>query len=315
MRPALRPPQAARVLEVVTRRQALASGCSAAEVDARVRSGQWLALRRSVYLLAPTLPEDAALRHAVLVRAASVASSEVCVGSHESAAVVHRLPLLVPYDGPPVLSRDRPVRTTRSAARLCAPLASQLPAEHRTTVLGAPVTTLARTAVDLARVRLPLTAAVVLDAALATGTSREELLAVLDVQRGWPGSAQARERVQFADGRAESPLESVGRLRFAQLELPAPELQAVLRGPNGFLGRVDFSWERYRTVGEADGRVKYDGEQLDAGASLFDEKLREDRLRDAGYEVFRFGWEEAVRRPEVLYQRATRAFARAATRR
>ena len=39
-----------------------------------------------------------------------------------------------------------------------------------------------------------------------------------------------------------------------------------------------------------------------------------DRLREAGYEVFRFTWDEAVHRPAVIEMRARRAFARAAGR-
>ena len=61
----------------------------------------------------------------------------------------------------------------------------------------------------------------------------------------------------FADGRAESPLEPVGRWRLHRAELPAPELQVVLGNEYGPLGRVDFYWPEYRTVGEADGLLEY----------------------------------------------------------
>ena len=294
------------MLDVLTRQQALLVH-PAPEVDAHVRAGRWLALRRGVYLSAPELPEDPALRHALLVRAAVLASSAPCVGSHESAALLHGLPLLVPYDGIPRVSRCR--GKERPNARTCAPLVSTVPVQERVEVLGAPVTSLARTAVDLARTTLPLTAVVVLDAALRAGLSPGALQRVLGAQVGWPGVAVARDRVAFADASAETALESVSRLRMAQLELPAPRLQVVLGSAARAVGRVDFYWEQFRTVGEADGRLKYA-----SPADLFAEKLREDLLRDAGYEVFRWTWEEAVHRPEVIRERALRAFARGARR-
>lgn len=294
------------MLDVLTRQQALRAH-SPREVDAHVRAGRWLALRRGVYLTVPDLPEDPVCRHALLVHAAVLASGTPCVGSHESAAVLHGLPLLVPYDGPPRVSRCR--GPERPAARRCAPLVSTVPAGERVEVLGVPVTGPARTAVDLARTSLPLSAAVVLDAALRAGVTRAELQRVLEAQSGWPGVAVARDRVAFADPLAETALESVSRLRMAQLELPPPRLQVVLGNATRRLGRVDFYWQQFRTVGEADGRLKYADP-----ADLFAEKLREDGFRDAGYEVFRWTWEEAVHRPEVLRERAVRAFARGARR-
>ena len=294
------------MLDVLTRKQALLA-VPASEVDAHVRAGRWLALRRGVYLTAPALPGDPALRHALLVRAAVLAAGTACVGSHESAALVHGLPLPFGYDGRPRVSRCRD--PGRPSARTCAPLVSTVPVHERVEVLGAPVTSLPRTAVDLARTGLPLTAVVVLDGALRAGVSRRALQRVLDAQAGWPGVAVARDRMAFADGKAETALESVSRLRMAQLELPPPRLQVVLGDAARAVGRVDFYWERFRTVGEADGRLKYAG-----AADLFAEKLREDALRDAGYEVFRWTWDEAVHRPEVIRERAARAFTRGSRR-
>lgn len=291
--------------DVVSRAQAVEAGYGPRAIDELVRSGRWRALRRGTYLTGPSLPTDAAEHEAVRVRAAVLATGVPCVGSHESAALVHRLPLVVPYAGPPVLTRIRHPGGPRAAARRGAPLVAQVPPEHRVRVLGAEVTGPARTAVDLARVRSDLAGVAALDAVLRRGVRRTELLAVLDAQRGWPGVARARWRVRFADGRAESALESVGRLRFHQLGLPAPTLQAVLGDAGGPVGRVDFSWPDVRTVGEADGRGKYLTRH-----DLLAEKDREDRLRDAGFEVFRFGWHEAVHDPAVLGARALRAFAR-----
>lgn len=284
---------------VLTRAQALAAGRTPEQVDALVRSGRWLALRRGVYLTRPGLPDDPAVRHACLVAAGTLATSAPCVGSHRSAVLVHGLPLLHAPPSDAVLTR-----TASTSGNDVARLASDVPVAHRCVVHGASVTTLARSAVDVARTTDDLEAAVVLDAALRR-VPREDLEEVLARQAGWPGSARARVRVTRATGLCESPLESVGLLRCAQQGLPPPDLQVLVGDDEGPLARVDFLWREHRTVGEADGRRKYA-----TAADLWREKQREDALRDAGYEVFRFGWADALHRPEVIRERALRAFAR-----
>jgi very-short-patch-repair endonuclease len=79
----------------------------------------------------------------------------------------------------------------------------------------------------------------------------------------------------------------------------------------GLIGRVDFLWDQYRTIGEFDGRLKYDGERRQ---TLYDEKRREDRLREAGFEVVRFGWADVQGEARALGRRLPAAFARAARR-
>lgn len=306
---------------VFTRAEALAAGYDARAIDARVRSGEWTALRRAVYAETAGLPVDLAERHAADVAAAARATRQDVVGSHESGALVHGLTTFAAYDGPPVLSRFRKLRHDRPGGATPALLVAHVPEHHRTEVLGAPVTTLARTAVDLARKGPALSGIVVLDAALRREVTRKELEEVLRVGRGWPGSRRAADLVALADGRAESALESVGRYRMWQFELPKPELQIPLFDAFGLMGYPDFVWEDLRVIGEADGLLKYRNDDPDAPPDLRDrdalarEKQREDRFRDSGYEVFRFTWEMAVHRPLVLEQRALRAFARARLRR
>ena len=80
---------------------------------------------------------------------------------------------------------------------------------------------------------------------------------------------------------------------FLHEHLPLPEPQVDIHDARGFAGRVDFLWREQRTIGEFDGRIKY-GRLVPAGRSpedaLWNEKLREDRLRDAGWEVARWTW-------------------------
>jgi hypothetical protein len=108
--------------------------------------------------------------------------------------------------------------------------------------------------------------------------------------------------------------ESFSRLTISQAGLPAPVLQFEVFDENGVLiGRCDFAWPERRTLGEFDGRVKYGrlrrpGETV--GQAVHREKLREDALRDQGWQLARWTWED-LGRPQVIADRLARAFARA----
>jgi len=76
--------------------------------------------------------------------------------------------------------------------------------------------------------------------------------------------------------------------------LPAPVLQWEVRDQDGLLiGYTDFGWPELGTVGEFDGRVKYGRLRRpgqDPGDVVFEEKRREDRLRDQDLAVVRWTW-------------------------
>jgi hypothetical protein len=133
-------------------------------------------------------------------------------------------------------------------------------------------------------------------------------------RRRWPGVRAARRAVEFLDVRSESVGESVSRVRLVEEGLPRPELQRELFGPNGqLIARVDFFWEEHKTVGEFDGKIKY-GRLLKPGQRIenviFEEKVREDAVRDLGLQVVRWIWSDLYR-AGVLRGRVLRAFARA----
>jgi hypothetical protein len=78
------------------------------------------------------------------------------------------------------------------------------------------------------------------------------------------------------------------------------------------IGRCDFGWEQLGTLAEFDGRVEY-GRLLrpgqSAGDAVYEEKLREDELRDGGWQLVRWTWPERDR-PAVIGDRLQRAFRR-----
>jgi very-short-patch-repair endonuclease len=95
----------------------------------------------------------------------------------------------------------------------------------------------------------------------------------------------------------------------AEAGLPAPRPQARISDADGVIARVDLLFEEQRTILEVDGKLKYvdpDDDQV-----LWREKKREDRLREAGYEVVRVTWADLMYHPERVRARLLAAFARA----
>jgi hypothetical protein len=111
--------------------------------------------------------------------------------------------------------------------------------------------------------------------------------------------------VAFADARSESVLESISRVAFRDQGLPPPDLQAWVGDDNGVIGRTDFLWSGCRTIGEADGAIKY-SDPARAMAQL----QRDALLRAAGFEVVHFTWDEIMREPGQVAAAIRAAFRR-----
>jgi hypothetical protein len=185
-------------------------------------------------------------------------------------------------------------------------------ARHR----GLPVTSIARTIVDLAR-ELPLREAIVtVDHALRRCTSIADLHAVVDRQQRWAGIRRARATIEFGDPRSESALESIARAAFAAAGLPEPILQAQFwDGSSWMPERVDFWWPQFRTIAEADGLAKYEADSVQERRQLMRRGHRRDhRLSDLGVELVHFGWEDAIELRSDLPARLRAAFHRGQSR-
>ena len=125
---------------------------------------------------------------------------------------------------------------------------------------------------------------------------------------------RARRTIDFLDPRSESPGESCSRVVLHEQGLPKPDLQVEVYDDRGcLLARSDFGWIERRTLGKFDGHGKYGAlRRPDQGADdvVLDEKTREDRLRDHGWQIARWNW-SVLRTPIELRTRVERAFARA----
>jgi hypothetical protein len=258
----------------------------------RLRSGGALdAIRRGTYVHGP-LPPDALELHALRVRAAMEQLSSQAVVSHVSAAVLHGLPIWkLPLDRVQVTRPGR-CRGGRRGDLVHVHTNTLDPAEV-VDLAGLAVTSIERTILDIARAFSFMQAVVVADGAFAREeTDLERAWGLLAAMRRWPGVPSARRVLEFADGRSGGVGESRSRVLIAAAGLPAPELQWAVPGTPY---ETDFAWLERRTVAEFDGRIKY-GRLLkpgqDPGDAVFEEKRREDVIRDRDLAVVRWTWAE-----------------------
>lgn len=292
-----------------------ATGLTQAQLRWLIGAGHLVRVRHAVYATRPAVrwangsPQR---NQAFLAIAAQAAVGRDSVASHQSAALIHGLNL---FPRPPdmvTLTRPPTRRCNRPRSAGVAFHTAELPDDHVTRVLGAKVTTVARTVVDLARASSFMSAVVTADSALHAALSLEEgtsfvtqaaLLGVCDACSGWPGIRNARRAVEFADPRAESVLESCARVIFHEHGLEPPELQHTITGPD-FRYTVDFYWPRYRVIAEADGEVKYSNPRR-----AIRQLERDQQLRDNGDKVVHFTWRDLFGTPGVVPGRIRSAFA------
>jgi hypothetical protein len=304
----------AGVKDIVLTRTLLGQGFDDRDLGRMRRDGTLVRVRRGAYVREQPEERTRAEQHRELIFATAPQLHDGAVLSHTSAGILHGLPIWpVAFDRVHVTRNRSSGGKRRSIVHVhTAPLSD----DHVTTIDGVPVTSLARTVVDLCRT-LPIEQAVAAgDRALAYGLVREVLEDQLSRMARWPGIRQGRRAVELLDSRSESAGESASRVRLHQDGFPAPELQQDIFDEKGkFVARVDFQWKEQRTIGEFDGKIKY-GQSLKTGESieevLFKEKRREDALRDLGWQIVRWLWAD-IYRPGVIRDRVLRAFARSAS--
>lgn len=292
-----------------TRAQASAAGWSKGALDRAVARGSLVALACGVYAEASVLTElTRRERHLREAHATILSLGDQWRVARRTAAILHGLPLLGTAPAQVQLTRPRTTRLVRSSSRH---RHINGLADHETVRLhGLPSTSLVRTVFDLARHESFRSGVVVADAALRAGMPLDDLRAVLDEHRSWPGSRRACAVLAFADGRAESPLESLGRVTCLEEGLPVFEPQVEVWQDGELIARVDGLWRDALVVFEGDGALKF----TEAGVlpALLD---RNERLRDTGLDVVRAGWPDVTRTRKRFAGRVADRLASGATRR
>jgi hypothetical protein len=284
----------------------------------RHHAGEVVQLHRGAYvdsLIWQSLDLDA--KHRARCRAIVVHFRDEYVFSHLSAAALWRLPRMGSWPTKPhVTGRFGEAASRASFVRhgLGVP-------EHADIVDDLRVTGLARTVVDVASTLTFAPAVAIADAALrrnehpvagvpASSLSRSNLLRELAHVPASHGAVKAARVVEFADGRADRPGESMSRASMHLAGVTAPKLQVRLLGASGKEYIVDFWWQEFNTIGEFDGKYKYTDPQHMGGRTpqqvLYDEKIREDDLRAAGHGFTRWPWSTAIS-PTLLRAQLLRA--------
>jgi hypothetical protein len=166
-------------------------------------------------------------------------------------------------------------------------------------VSGRLATAPAWTAVEVARQLRRPRALATLDAALRSmRCTRNEIERAVADQRGRRGIVAVRKLLPFADGRAESAMESEARLVMIDHGLPLPALQYPIHGPHGELWRVDFAWPEVSVAAEYESVDWHVGRE-----EMLRDKARWGKIQELGWTIIPIVVHDVRREPDQLAER------------
>lgn len=260
---------------IVVRAQLLDRGVTARTIDRMVETGRLVVLHRGIYQIGPRpMPRSGEA-------AAVLACGAECRLSHRSAAVLHEL--MDRRDHNPALEVTVPRRQRPRPEGVRVHRVRDLSPDEVTTLDGIPITTPARTLLDIAETMSSREVEQTLARALRMHlVTLEEMRAMVDrhpKHRGAPllrRLLSAESEPAFTRSEAEEELLDIVRSG----KMPRPELNArVLHH------EVDFLWRGPRLIVEVDGYAFHDSTQ-----SFRNDRRRDAELTAAGYRVLRFTW-------------------------
>jgi hypothetical protein len=289
------------------RNDVVAQGWSRHQIDGAVRAGRLIRPHNGVLALpSARRAVEGTPDHRTAVVAALQTAPPTAAVSHESGGDLHGL--WQPEERDPLVQLTVPgdQDEVRHGVRIHG---SALPSNLVVEVDGIPVTSLARTAVDIARGhRLP-DALMVLDSAArlmshphpteetyrdpevrarAARRARALLKEAYDSVWAWPGSRVVKTALPLVDPGSESPFESWSRGWMVVAGLTLPKIAAPVTGASGTEWWVDFRWDKAKVIGEADGLGKYGGSDAEVRERLAAERRRQRDLEAAGWRFERW---------------------------
>lgn len=270
------------------------------EFRALLRTGELEQVGRGVarWVMSPgdaraTVEHPHEARFRARIRASMLVASSQTVVSHSSAAMLWGMRTLEPW--PTLVDHTVPIgRSSRSSAWVRKHVHSLVDTSF---VDDMPVTTAARTVIDVARAA-PRAQAFELSATAMFAPRRGRPLVTLDqvlleLESLGParGVRAARSIIESVGVGCESPAEARSLLLMMDAGFERPLQQHVFRDRAGDMV-VDCWWPDARLVGECDGLGKYlrheTGNGRGAADAVMAEKRREDRLRALGVRVVRW---------------------------
>jgi hypothetical protein len=259
----------------------------------RVERGDWDVPFRGVLILGPVKDE---LRTRTQGAQLAVGPG-LAVASHITAARLHGmdgLPQAKPGDQ---IWLTRPLDAGRAQRAGIVQKWSALPSDDVVEVDGLLVTSIARTAVDIALMSDRETAVCVVESAMRLGVSLAEMRSLVVSRRG-------RRRLEswweLADVRSANPLETRARLPLVDAGIPPDELQFPVDVGDLVL-YVDMAYRERKVAVETDGRDPHL-----AQAQFVWDRRKWTLLREAGWIIVHLTWAD-VRRPYYVVQTVRRA--------
>jgi hypothetical protein len=175
-------------------------------------------------------------------------------------------------------------------------------AEEVVTRRGLPVTSLARTAFDLARHLSRAAAVRDLDAlSAATGLTHRDVMPLIERHKGARGVRQCQDALALMDSGAQSPKETWLRLILIDAGLPRPVTQIKITD-GSLIAYLDMGWEGPKVA------LEYDGDQHRTDRQQYVKDIRRAEMCDRlGWHVIRVVREDPA---VAIVRRARDALAR-----
>ncbi len=296
---------AAKQDSLITAWQALHCGLTRYDIRTRIRRREWLALIRGVYLTEAELYVDG-LPQPTWWRAALLAHGQgAClVGSTALRALGvaglpavddHILEISVPGG---VSKRPRASRESLLATFGDGPIVRVrqlvVPPQDVIRKDGLQVRSIIPSLADVGLLASRPVALSILDSALNLGLIVPDDLPEIELRaRGRRGAVKLRDLLPFADGRAESPLESRVRLACIDGHVAPDELQYAVRDRFGMLVALgDLAWIKFRRrplIAEADGVSVHALPE-----AVFRDRRRGNAITAQSCDTIRFTWADAM---------------------
>jgi hypothetical protein len=275
----------------VSRAQLAELGVSAATIDHWVRRSRLLVVHRGVYALG-----HGALRVEGRRLAAVLACGPGAVLSHRSAAAHWEL-LRTEQTRADVTTP----RTRRAIPGIRLHRSRSLDEKDTTTHEGIPITTIARTLLDLAAtVRADRLERALAQAERLQLYDHRAIENVLERSNGHPGTGALARATAQEPKLTRSELEAMFLALVRRAGLPEPDANSSLDAPDHPGLEPDFYWPALRLV------VETDGWETHGTKSAFRSDRRKDAaLTAAGYRVMRFTYDDVVYEPDTVVARLT----------